>query len=219
MEEADSLLGAMADKAMSRRVARAWRTPASRASGSSRWWRWFGGFASSDHGFASRLGAPWRRPGLAAADPAASPCRDRSPRDRSTRRSVARRARAGRVTTTTATSSSSRNSRRCTCDIVKAASESIAPPWRRSSTPRGRRTAASSRIPCSGARSEAPRPTSPATARQLHLLHLCRDPNTRFRSSYAQAICRERCTLCAVRGKEKMYTPTIPRSPRSCRDD
>jgi len=37
-----------------------------------------------------------------------------------------------------------------------------------------------------------------------------RDPNTRFRSSYAQAICRERCTLCAVRGKEKMYTPTIP---------
>ena len=37
-----------------------------------------------------------------------------------------------------------------------------------------------------------------------------RDPITRFRSSYAQAICRERCTLCAVRGEDTMYTPTIP---------
>jgi hypothetical protein len=37
-----------------------------------------------------------------------------------------------------------------------------------------------------------------------------RDPTTRFRSSYAQAMCRERCTLCAVRGEDEMYTPTIP---------
>jgi hypothetical protein len=37
-----------------------------------------------------------------------------------------------------------------------------------------------------------------------------RDPITRFRSSYAQAICRERCTLCAVRGERDMYTPKIP---------
>lgn len=37
-----------------------------------------------------------------------------------------------------------------------------------------------------------------------------RDPKTRFRSSYEQAICRERCTLCTVRGKGTMYTPTIP---------
>ena len=36
-----------------------------------------------------------------------------------------------------------------------------------------------------------------------------RDPNTRFRSSYEQAICRERCTLCTPRGAGTMYTPTI----------
>ena len=37
-----------------------------------------------------------------------------------------------------------------------------------------------------------------------------RDPRTRFRSSYEQAICRERCVLCTLRGEGKMYTPTIP---------
>ncbi len=37
-----------------------------------------------------------------------------------------------------------------------------------------------------------------------------RDPRTRFRSAYAQAMCRERCVLCAVRGGDEMYTPTIP---------
>ena len=36
-----------------------------------------------------------------------------------------------------------------------------------------------------------------------------RDPATRFRSAYSQAMCRERCTLCAVRGEDRMYTPTI----------
>ena len=36
-----------------------------------------------------------------------------------------------------------------------------------------------------------------------------RDPNTRFRSSYEQAICRERCTLCTARGAGTMFTPTI----------
>ena len=37
-----------------------------------------------------------------------------------------------------------------------------------------------------------------------------RDPRTRFRSAYAQAMCRERCVLCAVRGGDEMYTPSIP---------
>ena len=37
-----------------------------------------------------------------------------------------------------------------------------------------------------------------------------RDPNTRFRSSYQQAICRTQCRLCDINGDGKaMYTPSV----------
>lgn len=212
MEEADSLLGAMDDRAMSRGV----RARASAYAGVACLGLFVvvalvGGFAGSD-GFASGLGAAVAAArGSQAANPAPTPpaidplVTFNSQQCRETRAALAE------VTNHDGDIVIIPELKAVYVDIVKAASESIRSALEEKFHASWTQDYGQFAHPVLGRpqRSTTSYLTSDFIANYTFFTFV-RDPNTRFRSSYAQAICRERCTLCAVRGKEKMYTPTIP---------